>query len=1005
MATSYVPLRLRSNYSLLRGGSSIESVLERVADIGLRHLALTDENSLCGAVRFCRAAGRYGIKPIIGSIVSSAIEEAVLLVQNSAGYANLCELLSRRNLDDNFDLVRVLPELQQGLIALISDPDCAQRLAKNFDRKRLYLELIRPGKGFQYENQIISTAKRLSIGIVASTDVYFARPDELQVYKVLLAMREQTLLGEVKHHSSVRSSGYIRSVDEIGRLFYDCPELLTRTLELAESIEFDLLKRDPVMPGIADAHDPVQQLREKTYQRARNRYSWLSDKARTRINYELDLICRFGFASYFLVVADIVDYARRLGTPTAGRGSGASSIVAYCLGITNVDPLRYELPFERFLNTGRTDFPDLDIDFCWRLRDKVIEYVYRKYGAEHVAMVSTHATLQPRSAFREVAKTFGLSEPTITAIRKQLARGLDRNKWHRLPVEEETLEQIIKLAEQVIGFPHHFSVHCGGVVITPDPIYRHAPLQLAHKGIVVTQYNKDDIETIGLVKLDLLGNRALSTITEAVDIVTRTTAQVLDPEHFPDKDSETFALIRSGDTLGCNQLESPAMRHLLQMLKPSDTYGIMKALALIRPGPASEGMKELFVRRNGGLEKLPRLDPGLEKVLKDTYGILLYEDDAMLVAKCLAGLSIEEADRFRRAITRWRTQDQLQRVTEYFIRRCAGHGTDPELAREMCKQMAKFSSYSFCRAHAASYAMLAYAVAYLKAHYPAQFWVAALNNNAGMYEKRVYIEAAKRNGMKILLPCVNRSETEFALEGSAIRVGLMRLAELSRKSIDIIIKARRTEPYDDLCDFQARTGIGPRKTENLIRCGAFDFTGMTRPLLLWQLYTQKSAARYSSRLDFNAEDAASMPVLGDYTEEKKFQDEWQLLGLSARKHPMEYLKQTLSSNGHIGNADIQFHVGKRVSVIGIMAAARVTRTAKGDTMGFITLEDSTGICEVSLFPSVYSRLRKQITGLGPYIITGKVKNQYGSVSISAEHLINKSDIRVLFIHDLPGSST
>ncbi|GAG00439.1 unnamed protein product, partial [marine sediment metagenome] len=268
---------------------------------------------------------------------------------------------------------------------------------------------------------------------------------------------------------------------------------------------------------------------------------------------------------------------------------------------------------------------------------------------------------------------------------------------------------------------------------------------------------------------------------------------------------------------------------------------------------ASEGMKELFVRRNRGLEKPPRLDPGLEKVLNGTYGILLYEDDAMLVAKCLAGLPIEEADRFRRAITKWRTQDELQRVTEHFLRRCVSHGTDPELARGMCKQMAKFNSYSFCRAHAASYALLAYAVAYLKAHYPAQFWVAALNNNAGMYEKRVYIEAAKRSGIRILLPCVNRSETEFTLEEESIRVGLTRVAELSQKSIKRIIRTRRTRPYDDLRDFQERTGVGPKETENLIRCGAFDFISMIRPLLLWQLYTQKAVARHSSRLDLNAE--------------------------------------------------------------------------------------------------------------------------------------------------------
>ncbi len=979
---SYVPLRLRSNYSLLRGASTIEAIVARAAKFGLTSLALTDENNLYGAVEFCRTARKHGIKPILGAIVSTSSEEAVLLVQNSTGYANLCELISRCNLDEDFSLADALPSLQDGLAILTEDTGLARRLSVNLDEGRLCLELVRPGRSREHERRIMDTARALNVKVAASSDIHFAVPEDFKAHEALLAMGKTDLLDNVREEAKSHRCSYLRSQREMKETFSDCSELLVNTLHTAESVEFDLLGRKPVFPKVPDMHGKPapRQLREKTCRRARNRYKAITPVVRNRIEYELNLICRLGFASYFLIVSDIVDHARALGTPTAGRGSGASSIVSYCLGITNVDPLKYDISFERFLHEGRIDFPDLDIDFCWRLRDDVIDYVYKKYGDDHVAMVATYATLQPRLAFRETAKIFGLSDPVITKIRKRLSRGLKKDDWRFLPVEPEILERILLLAARIEGFPHHLSVHCGGVVITPEPVCQHAPLQRAEKGVVITQYDKNGVEAVGLVKLDLLGNRSLSTIREAVDLVYEVSGRRINPENITDGDEKTVEMLQAGNTLGCNQLESPAMRNLLQMLRTSDISGVMKALAVVRPGAASLGMKESFVRRERSLEKQSHSDPRLARILGETHGIMVYEDDVLLVAKYIAGLPTGEADRFRRAVTKCRSDSERLRLSKDFLSYCRQAGTNGELAKDLWIQMAKFNHQSFCRGHAASYALLAYVLTYLKAHYAAQFWVAALNNNAGMYPKRVYIEAAKRGGIKVLLPCVNRSEAEFTLEDGGIRVGLGRVTGLSQKSIESIIRSRS---YSSLSDFRTKTGVGQKETESLIKCGALDFTGASRPLLLWQLYTQQPSSGGGFAFDMPPAVTAGMPELEDYDEEKKFRDEWEFLGLSTRKHPLIYSKRGLPGNGLIGSSQIGGNVGKVVTLAGILAAARTTNTSKGGVMSFLTLEDEEGLFEVTVFPDVYRRFRRRMDGLGPYVVTGRVESQYDSKTLTA----------------------
>ncbi len=985
----YAPLRVRSNRSLRSGASTLEGLVTRARSGGAGAMALTDEGNLYGAVSFFEEAQGAGVRPILGAIVSDDEgDQVVLIVRDCEGYASLCRILSRRSLEEGFDLVRVVAEHQGGLFVLSPKASLAGRLAEVLDGGRLRIEIIRPALSENRERELLEAARRLDVPVVASVDIYMAEPRDFELHEILSAMGECTVLPAVQPRLAHRQGGYLRSCEEMSRLYSDMPEALAETVRVACECDFDLLAREAVFPRLEG--DSLRRLWADSLAGARGKYDTLSAEVLGRLRSELSLIDRLGFADYFLVVADIVRHARSLGTPVAGRGSGASSLVAYSLGITNVDPLVYNLPFERFLNEGRRDYPDLDIDFCWRLRDDVIDYVYKTYGADHVAMIATYATLQPRLAFREVSKALGVSNDDITRIAGKLRHGLPRNRWHTLPAAPETIEKALYFAGRLEGYPHHLSVHCGGVVITPDGISGHAPLQRAEKGVVITQYDKDGVEAVGLVKLDLLGNRALSSAAEAVRLVKEDRGDAIDPEALPDGDEQTVKVLCSGDTIGVNQLESPAMRHLLRQIRPGSILGVMQVLALIRPGAASLGMKEAYVRRARGIDPVPAIDARLDGILGETYGIMLYEDDALLIAAALAGLERDEADRFRRAVTKCRSDDERLRLSRDFLGRCRDRDVRRETAEDLWVQMSKFNSYSFCRAHAASYARLAWANAWMRAHHPAEFWTAALNNNQGMYPKWSYVEEAKRMGVAMRLPCVNRSGREFVLKDGAIRVGLGRVAGLSDRAIESIIEAR---PFRSLVDLIARSKVRIADAESLVRCGALDMTGRSRPEMLFELHTGFDEAKgLRGRVElFGAvpePKAGGGATLAGYPESRKFADEWELLDLSCRRHPIAPVRGALARMGVSGSDAMGRGEGMPVVVAGVAAAGRKTHTDSGEAMCFMTLSDEWGIFEATLFPDLYRRSRMLLSeeGMGPYVVEGVVESQYGATSVTASRV-------------------
>ncbi len=855
---------VRSWYSFLRGTSSPTALVDRAKELGIRALALTDDEGLYGSVEFWKRCRAVGIHPVLGARVGGVL----YLIRNRTGYGNLCRIITA----------------------------------------------CKSGRGH-------SSREGLLVSPPGTRDVIFSIPQEFRLHQLLSAIRQNTLL---EHVGNVDAPAlYLRSDDD--------PAATDR---IAGACDWEFMPAPKIFPKFGGG---MEELRQLCFQGLSWRYP--ERPPFERLCRELDLIGKLGYADYFLVVRDIVRHSRDRGVPVAGRGSGASSVVAYVLGITNVCPVEFDLPFERFLHEGRTDYPDLDIDFCWRIRDDILDYVFHRFG--DAAMVSSHITFQARSAFREAAKAFGYSDPQVTQMRRKRMNVPNRRR-------------IEAAARALLGIPRHLSVHCGGVVLRPDGV---APMQPAEKGVVVTQYDKRSVEAVGLVKIDLLGNRALSTIRETVEIVERTAGFRPDVERLP-VDDRTVRLLQAGNTIGCNQLESPGMRALLRMMRPSNPRGLMKALALIRPGAASLGMKERFIRRVRGLEPTP---PG--PMLADTHGIMLYEDDAMMVASELAGFSLSEGDLFRRKVQKLRTEEERISLSRVFLTLCRANDTPPDIAAEFWVQMAKFNEFSFCRAHAASYGALAWASAWLAAHHPVAHWVAAINNNQGLYDARVYVEQAKREGVKVRLPCVQRSGIEFTEEDGAIRIGLGRIFSLPGKEIDQIRDAR---PFDSLADFLVRTRISRPSLRNLVLCGALDWTGFPRPRI-WMKARAKGKA---------------VPPVPDHTEEEKFRYEMEILGLSARRHPLYYLYGNRSADSRL----LPERVGERVCLVGLMATARVAMTARQEAMQFLTLEDEHGLFEVACFPKVFQRYRSLAGTLGPYLVEGRVEERYDAITLNAERL-------------------
>jgi DNA-directed DNA polymerase III PolC len=884
---------------------------------------------------------------------------------------------------------------------------------------------VRPPRSAKHERELLEAGRRLGLRPIASTAVHLATPDEYPAFRVATAVRRNTLLERIPQRLPITPEHHLVEEPELRRRFRDLPEAPRNALVLADRLSSDVLPRELILPEPRKRFgaDSVRRLRHLCEKGLRRRPLHDAARAPQRLREELDLIEAAGLSGYFLVVRDIARHARRKGHSMALRGSAGNSLVCYLVEITDVDPLRFGLSLERFLHAGRRDLPDIDLDFDWKVRDEVIEWVKHNNDPKCTAQIASHLSLQPKSAFRESAKIHGLSdeqisqlleraEERVNGMMQEAAEQIVRRPPPGFPLEPEHWPRILADAQRLLGRPHHLSIHPGGVVITPQPIEGYAPLQMAAKGVVITQFEKDAIERVGLVKIDLLGNRALATVDEAQSLLAsgtnahQTSAAALGAmptalrghgfdsmptqsrghgtlpsmSLFPNAlidDPATAALVRTGDTLGVNQLESPAVRHLLIQMCAESLEDVIRALALVRPGAAAPGMKELYVRRKRGLEPIV-VYPPLEPLLRETQGIMLYDDDALRVVRELTGLTVAEADLVRKEAAKERSEDDDRRLMAEFTAACARRGVPQDIAENQWRNLVRFRYYTFCKSHATSYGLIAWRAAYLKAHHPLEFWTAALNNNQGMYPRRVYAEAAKRAGLRLLLPCVNHSHAVFTPEDGAIRAGLGTIISLEGELLEtILVERNHGGPYRDLADFRRRMRPGPEALALLIGCGALDFTGRPRPELFLEADLRNRVPRSQVEL-FAAGSPDWSPK--DYDERRRLLDERRLLGFVTGP-PLMSLFRAKMPRHLITSRDLPNHVGRRVAVAGLTATARHTLTVTGKPMQFVTLEDEWGLVEVTLFPGACPQT--PYLTLGPYLAEGTVEERYGVLTLDA----------------------
>ncbi len=1044
--SGFTPLRVRSHGSLLYGTASPEALIERALELGHDSLALTDRDNLYLAIRFWQRARADGLRPLLGATLSDGRSEALLLAATRAGFATLCAAISARHLDQRFDLAATLAAHCDGLEIIVEEPALAAALlAAGVPAARVSLGV----RGIASERTRlaarVAAARQLGVALVATGDVVMLAPSEHDAHCAAVTAAHGELLDRMPPAAFAARDAWLASPDEWARRVRalctaaGVPEAAAPALAanraLAERLQLHLDLGTPIFPlaPVPDGESGPQWLARLGEAGVERRYGRRSRAALARLHDELAMIERLGFTSYFLLVAEIVEFARARGIPSVGRGSGASSIVAYVLGITNVDPLRYGLTFERFLNPGRTDCPDLDIDLCWQRRDEVIAHVYDTYGHDRVAMISTHATLGARSAFRETAKALGIPNARVNQLARRVPHALERPyraHLERLPDarfidwSEPALSRALVLAEQLEGAPRHLSVHSGGVVIADRPLTWYVPLEPAAKGVVVTQFEMRAIEAIGLVKMDLLGNRALSTIAECVSLARTHHDVEIDVDRIPDPDPATSARMAAGDTLNCFQLESPAMRHLLRMFDAHTLDETIAAVAAVRPGPAEMGLKEAFCRRKRGLEPVTFHHPALAPVLASTHGLMLYEEDVLHVAAAIAGLTLAEGDDLRRAIGRAKTEDEFRSLERGFVGHARARGVTVEAARTVWRDLTRFAAYAFCKAHAAGYGTLGWQSVYLKTHFPAEWAVGVLNHHAGMYATWVHVEDLRRKGVEFRAPCVWRSVWEAAWETGTVRVGLSRVFGLARSTAERIVAERGRRAWTSLADFAERARPTLPELEALILAGALDRAGRTRPALLLEARVlaatpgaaalagglhgrpRERAGRLSSRRTARhaaerapellaLSGAAVMPEpvtpvaiaeLPEFDLAERVRGECCATGLWFSAHPLDVWLGPDARHGATPAAEIERHVGRRVTVTGLPCAYRRIETKSGGLMLFVSIADRSGIAECVLFPDAYRRLADAVRG-EVLSMEGRVDDTLGAITLSVERVV------------------
>ena len=978
------------------GTAPVKQVCRAARRLGYTRLALTDTDNLCGLWPFLTACRHEGLTPIVGAEVTDPqrTQRAVCLVANNFGYRNLCRLLTRRHMDENFKLEAAVVSHADGLVVLTQSPD----LLHAWHTAGVSVAAAMPRRPLPATHRLRSMANRLGLPAVATPGSFFLHPDDLSVHRMLRAIERNTCLSRLTNDELAPADAWLAAPKEYVRRFAICPQAISATFKIAERLTFTGPQFGVVMPPLPGQNDGhlTQRLRKDAYEGARRRYgAELSEVVVERLEHELRSITDMGFDAYFLIVRDIVKRSPR----TCGRGSGAASLVAYCLGITNVCPLKHNLYFERFLNPGRKDPPDIDVDFAWDERDAVLNSVLAQY-AGHAAMVSSHVLFQPRMALREVAKVFGLTDTEIGQVSKRLphfwrVKESDPEFLADLKRRPETksLEfpppwpNVLQFAQRIIGTPRYLSVHPGGLVITPRPVEEYVPVERAPKGVPIIQWEKDAAEDAGLVKIDLLGNRSLGVIRDALTNL-EDNGIIFDERHWdPEDDFTTQEALAQGRTMGCFYIESPAMRLLQQKSRVGDFEHLVIHSSIIRPA-ANEFIQEYIRRLHGG--RWDPIHPFLAEVLNETFGIMVYQEDVSRAAVVIAGFSHAEADSLRKVLTKKDREYQLQDFQQRFYAGARQRGVPDDKIVEIWDMMMSFNGYSFCKPHSASYARVSFQAAYLKVHYPAEFIAAVISNQGGFYGTFAYVSEARRMGLTILPPDVNASDVRWTGQGQTVRVGLLSVKGLGVDTRQRIVARRRRQIYSGLQDFLQRVRPAEDEARSLINCGALDAfnPGGNRAALLWGLACWLKAKRPKARTQslFKRAETADdcQPLLPPEDEYERLRREFSVLGFLCDRHPMELFAQQLQKRRTVKAVDLPRFIGRQVRLAGWLITGKVVSTKKGDPMEFLTFEDETGIVETTFFPRAYRRFCHIIDRNRPYLLTGKVEQDWGAITLTVD---------------------
>ena len=1015
----FTHLHVHTEYSLLDGASKIPELVAYAKELGMDSLAITDHGVMYGAVEFYQECTKAGIKPIIGcevylakgshlDMTEKTRYHLILLAENDIGYHNLMRIVSKGQLEGFYYKPRVdkdiLRTYSEGIICLSAciagevprlinsgNMDgarrCVQEYIDIFGKDNYFLEIQNhdiPEEKTAAEG-LRQLAQEFGIGLVATNDLHYVRREDAEAQDVLLCIQTTSNVDDPGRMRFPNDSFYLKSAEEMAELFGGYPEALENTCRIADrcnvKLEFGhlLLPEFPVPEGF----DAVSYLRHLCEEALPERYEVVDETVRKRLDFELDIINTMGYACYFLIVWDFINYCRSHDIPVGpGRGSAAGSIVAYLLRITNIEPLRYHLLFERFLNPERVSMPDIDTDFCYVKRNQVLDYVVRRYGQERVSQIITFGTLQARAAVRDVGKALGMSYTSVDEVAKMIPRELgitldkalkSSNDFKRAYESRPEVKKLVDLARSVEGLPRNAGTHAAGVIIAPRDLRDYVPLQHGSDSGVITQYDKNKVEELGLLKMDFLGLRTLTVIGDCIQFIKETTGETVDIDNIPLHDKETCEMLCCGETACVFQLESAGITKLVMDLAPESFEDLIPLVALYRPGPLGTGMAEDFIAGRHGQRTAEVLHPLMEPILEDTYGVILYQEQVMQITSALAGFTLGQADILRRAMGKKKAKE-LDSMRASFIEGAKRlHDIPEELSDRIFSLLQHFAGYGFNKSHSVAYALVAYETAYLKAHWRAQYYAAFLNSVIGDGDKLSwYISVCKNDNIKILAPDVNESGRDFTvLPNKTIRFGLAGIKSTGGAAVEAIISARSEGgPFTSLTDFCCRVNmrvVNKRVVENLIKCGAMDSFGALRSQLLAVLdqVIDLGAAcqrdRANGQLGLFGDDQTfgmeeiRLPQRTEIPKQTLLQYEKELLGFYVTDHPLSEYKEVMQRfmplHQFIGETQVQDN--QFVRVAGIISSCNIKTTKSGDTMALLTLEDFTGRFPVIIFPKNY----------------------------------------------------